>query len=71
VGGAWDELARRAVALFLGALRLGSSAATVAVAAPRFAPALLTLGGSATEVTKAAPALVRGGTKREGARVIE
>jgi hypothetical protein len=62
VGGAWDELARRAVALFLGALGLGGSA--TAIAAPRFAPALLTLGGSATGGTKAAPALVHGGTTR-------
>jgi hypothetical protein len=64
VGGAWDELARRAMALFLGALRLEGSAAAVTVTAPRFAPALLTLGGSATGGTKAAPALVCGGTKR-------
>jgi hypothetical protein len=64
VGGAWDELVWRAVALFLGALHLGGSAATIAVAAPRFAPALLTLGGSGTGGTKAAPVLVCGGTKR-------
>jgi hypothetical protein len=45
VGGGWDELVWRAVALFLGALCLGTAAT---VAAPRFAPALLTRGGSGT-----------------------
>jgi hypothetical protein len=54
VGGAWDELVWRVVALFLGALCLGSATA-VAVAAPRFAPALLTRGR---------PVLVHGGMKR-------
>jgi hypothetical protein len=39
-------------------------AATAAAAAACFAPALWTLGGSGTGGTKAASALVRGGTKR-------